>query len=230
MSVLSTTHRVLLAVAVLALLAAPTVQAQQSACVYNQPGGGFVAKMRVCGGNSCTGWSSGFAIGKTQCQGLSSYANGASIKVEVDAVAGKQVTCTPTFTRDANFNGTAVFHTWGTTLSPKCEQPGGATKGQACVYLEPGAGYAAEMQTCPPNVACGDASCAKLSSSFPIGKTSCQPLSATPAGQNANVCVHAVAGKTVSCQPTVAYDPNYGLNVVYHAFGTTAQPACQVPQ
>lgn len=223
--------RLILVAIVLGALAAPLTHAQQNACVYNQPGGGFVAEMRVCGGNSCTDWSSNFAIGKTRCASVTSYGNGTTLKVEVKAVAGKTVTCTPTFTRDTNFSGTAVFHTWGTTLSPKCEQVGGSTSGQACVYLEPGAGYAAKMRVCKPGASCGDNSqCSDWSSSFPIGKTACQAFSGwTGAGQNTNVCLDAVAGQTVGCLPAYAFDPNYGLNVVYHASGTTGQPACQVP-
>lgn len=188
--------------------------------------------MRVCAGGSCTDWSSGFAIGNQRCQSVTAYADAAAIKVEVKAEAGKTVNCTPTFARDASFGGTAVFHTWGTTLSPKCEQPGGgSSKGQACVYLEPGAGYEAKMQVCKPGASCGDsANCSAWSSSFPIGKTSCQAFAGwTSAGQATNVCLNAITGRTVPCLPSYAYDPNYGLNIVYHATGTTGQPACQVP-
>lgn len=214
---------------ILAFLSASAF-AQSSACVYNQPGGGYIAKMRVCADGTCTGWSANFPIGKTECKSLTAYSSAAKLKVDVQAVAGKTVTCTPEFQRNTDFTGTIVFQAWGTTLSPKCEEPGGANA-EACVYNEPGGGFVAKMRVCKPDAACSDDnSCSAWSTGFAIGKQACQKL--TPfsvAGQPVKVCMNAVAGSTTTCLPQPNYVPSYTQNIVYHAFGTTAQPACKVP-
>ena len=204
--------------------------AQSNACVYNKPGGGFVAKMRVCADGKCTDWSDSFAIGKTKCKSLTSYSSGASIKVEIDAVLGKKTSCSPSFNRNTEFTGTVVFHASGTTLSPKCEEPGGA-QSEACVYNEPGGGFVAKMRVCKPDASCGDnTNCSSWSSGFAIGKSSCQKLAPySVAGQPVKVCLNAVTGSTTTCFPQPDYVPTYTQNIVYHAFGTTAQAACKVP-
>lgn len=110
--------------AVLGLLA-PAAWAQSNACVYNQPGGGYVAKMRIVSGAFKTDWSSGFPIGKSACQSLEQIPNGQAYKVEVHAVAGKTVTCEPTQTRSTSFTGNIVYHCGGTTfIHTWCQQPG----------------------------------------------------------------------------------------------------------
>jgi hypothetical protein len=212
------------------VLGAGAMGAQEQACVYNKPGGGFIAKMRVCVDGKCGDWSGNFPIGQTKCQSLTSYSSTANIRVDADAVLGKSVACSPSFKRNTEFTGTVVFHTWGTTLSPKCEEPGGAAS-ETCVYNEPGGGFLAKMRVCKPNASCDDnANCSAWSGNFAIGNSSCQKLTPNSvAGQPVKICLNAVAGSTTTCLPQPNYVPTYTQNIVYHAFGTTAQPACKVP-
>ncbi len=94
----------------------------------------------------------------------------------------------------------------------------------ACVYLEPGAGYAAWMRV----VSGGYAS--DWSSSFPIGQTRCQSLEPIKDGQEFTVQVSAVLGSSkVPCSPSMKRVSSSEASVVYHAWGTTLSVKCQMP-
>ena len=102
-----------------------SASAQTKACVYLEPGAGYAAKMRVkWGTNSQTDWSGKFAIGKYGCVDLSSIATGTPYTVEVQALAGRTKSCTPTneVKVDGNFN--IVYNAWGTTGNVKCKMLG----------------------------------------------------------------------------------------------------------
>ena len=97
-------------------------------------------------------------------------------------------------------------------------------QGTACVYLEPGAGYAAWMRV----VSGGYAS--DWSSSFPIGQTRCQSLGPIKDGQEFTVQVSAVLGSSkVPCSPSMKKVAGSTASVVYHAWGTTLSVKCQMP-
>lgn len=94
----------------------------------------------------------------------------------------------------------------------------------ACVYLEPGAGYAAWMRVVSGSFA------TDWSSSFPIGQTRCQSLDPIKDGQEFTVQVSAVLGSSkVPCSPKMKKISNSDASVVYHAWGTTLNVKCQMP-
>jgi hypothetical protein len=92
---------------------------------------------------------------------------------------------------------------------------------QACVFLKPGAGYAAEMRV----VSAGWQT--EWSGSFAIGGTKCQPLANLSAGTAYTVEVKAILGQTKSCTPQVPYNPQYTGNITYFASGTTLNVKCE---
>jgi len=110
--------------AALFALALPAL-AQKEACVHLKVGAGYVAKMRIVSGDFHTDWSGSFAINDTKCQSLDGVAIGNEFSVQVDAVAGKTVTCKPSLKR-ASGDASVTYEAWGTTLKPKCEMPGEA--------------------------------------------------------------------------------------------------------
>lgn len=100
--------------------------AQAKACVSLLVGAGYAAEMRVVAGSFHTDWSSSFAIGKTVCQPLDGVSDGNKFSVEVHAILGKTKTCTPSdVVRVASSKSNVTYQAWGTTLSVKCEEPGG---------------------------------------------------------------------------------------------------------
>ncbi len=101
--------------------------AQSNACVSLLVGAGYAAEMRVVAGSFHTDWSSSFPIGKTVCQSLSGVGDGVAFSVEVHALVGKTVTCTPSnIKRVAASQSSAVFQAWGTTLNVHCKEPSNA--------------------------------------------------------------------------------------------------------
>ena len=96
----------------------------------------------------------------------------------------------------------------------------------ACVYLEPGAGYAAWMA-----VNFGDSY--YWSPSFPIGQHQCikLPVSGMVNGAPYTVVVSAVLGSSkVLCTPAPApYSSSDTNSVVYNAWGTTFNVSCKMP-
>ncbi len=94
---------------------------------------------------------------------------------------------------------------------------------QACVYLKPGAGYAAEMR-----ITSGSWQ-TSWSGSFPIGGTKCQPMANLKTGASYTVEVKAILGETKSCSPKVPYNPDYQGNITYFASGSTLSVKCELP-
>ncbi len=93
---------------------------------------------------------------------------------------------------------------------------------RACVSLLVGAGYAAEMRIVSGNFKTA------WSSSFPIGKTVCQPLQGVPFGQDYTVEVKAILGETKSCAPSVRQTQGPG-SITFQAWGTTLNVHCEMP-
>lgn len=91
----------------------------------------------------------------------------------------------------------------------------------ACVFLKPGAGYAAEMRVTSA------AWQTPWSSSFAIGGTQCQPLANLKDGAAYTVEVKAIMGQTKSCTPQVPYNSTYTGNITYFASGTTLSVKCE---
>jgi hypothetical protein len=116
--------KLLVAALILPILAVPAL-AQKQACVHLLAGAWYAAQMRVVSGSFHTDWSGGFAIGQTVCQDLSGVAPGQEFSVEVYAIAGNTVKCTPALKR-ADWPGSVTFLSWGTTLSHPCEMPSSA--------------------------------------------------------------------------------------------------------
>jgi hypothetical protein len=107
----------------LALSAAPAA-AQDNACVNLLVKAGYAAKMRVVWTGGQTEWSGSFAIGQAKCASLSGVPAGATFSVELKAILGKTITCSPSdVTYNPSVPSNVVYNAWGTTLSPKCEQP-----------------------------------------------------------------------------------------------------------
>lgn len=94
---------------------------------------------------------------------------------------------------------------------------------QACVFLKPGAGYAAKMR-----ITSGSWT-TEWSGSFPIGQTKCQQLTNLKSGAEYNVEVKAILGKTQTCTPKVPYNPDYQGSITYFASGTTQNVHCSLP-
>ncbi|MCX5812315.1 MAG: hypothetical protein NT178_07195 [Proteobacteria bacterium] len=92
---------------------------------------------------------------------------------------------------------------------------------QACVFLKPGAGYAAEMRVTSASWE------TPWSGSFAIGGTKCQPLTNLKSGAAYTVEVKAILGQTKSCTPQVPYNPDYTGNITYFASGTTLSVKCE---
>jgi hypothetical protein len=105
-------------------LSATPAAAQNNACVNLLVKAGYAAKMRVVWPGGQTDWSGSFAIGQAKCASLSGVPSGATFSTELKALLGRTITCSPS---DVVYNPSVpqnvVYNAWGTTLSPKCEQP-----------------------------------------------------------------------------------------------------------
>lgn len=120
-------HTPLKLFALAAIFIAPMqASAYQEACVSLLVGAGYAAKMRVCSNGMCNPWSGSFPIGKTMCQSLNNVPNGNTFSVEMNAILGKTITCTPDNITQTSSPVNIVYNAWGTTLSPKCQMPGGS--------------------------------------------------------------------------------------------------------
>ena len=99
-----------------------------------------------------------------------------------------------------------------------------AAQQEACVYLQPGAGYAAEMSVVFGGGVIGP------SGTFPVGQTRCLPLRPVPDGAPYTVQVHAKLGRDIVCTPAglVRHAAQEG-NITYFATGTVFQPHCYMP-
>lgn len=99
--------------------------AQQSACVYLQPGAGYAAWMRVVSGSYSSDWSDLFPIGQYRCQSLASIGDGQPFTVQVSALLGSsKVVCTPdNVKRVASAPGSLTYLASGTTLNVHCSMP-----------------------------------------------------------------------------------------------------------
>ncbi len=104
------------------MLMVSSVEAQQAACVYLQPGAGYAAEMRVTSASWQTNWSGSFAIGSTKCQPLANLASGASYTVEVKAIMGETKSCSPQVPYNPGYTGNITYFASGSTLSVKCQQ------------------------------------------------------------------------------------------------------------
>lgn len=101
--------------------------AQSKACVMLKAGAGYAAKIRVTTGGTQTPWSSSFPIGQERSIDLKSLGvlqPGTRFSVQVQAVAGKTATCTPSdVPYDPNNTTNLVYIATGTTLNVHCKQP-----------------------------------------------------------------------------------------------------------
>ena len=104
------------------MLMVSSVGAQSQACVFLKVGAGYAAEMRVTSAGWQTDWSGSFPIGSTKCQPLANLASGASYTVEVKAIMGKTVSCSPQVPYNPTYTGNITYFASGTTLSVKCEQ------------------------------------------------------------------------------------------------------------
>lgn len=111
------------AVITIFIIIGTSAEAQEQACVFLKPGSGYVAEMRVTSAAWQTPWSSHFDIGQTQCQPLANLKSGAAYTVEVKAILGKTVSCTPLVPYNADFQGNITYLASGTTLGAHCELP-----------------------------------------------------------------------------------------------------------
>jgi hypothetical protein len=102
--------------------------AQQQACVALKAGSGYAARMRVTTGGTSTGWTSSFPVGQERCINLTTITAlrpGDPFSVEVQAVAGRTVTCAPAnVPYNPNMPANLVYIATGTTQNVHCKQPG----------------------------------------------------------------------------------------------------------
>ncbi len=94
----------------------------------------------------------------------------------------------------------------------------------ACVYLQPGAGYAAWMQ-----VVSGSFESA-WSDLFSIGQYRCIALAPIADGAEFTVRISALLGSSkVPCTPSLRRNSAFTGNVTYNAWGTTLNVRCVMP-
>ena len=118
-------------IVLMALLAAymlpdQSAQAADKACVYLVPGAGYVAKARVKTEHVTGEWSSHFVIGQTSCVSLDGLPANTTYMVEVHAIAGNTVMCSPFLRTDESKpfeRGSITFFSSGTTLHHGCWMP-----------------------------------------------------------------------------------------------------------
>jgi hypothetical protein len=110
------------------MLAASSVQAQQSACVFLKVGAGYEAEMRITSGNWQTAWSDKFPIGQTKCQPMANLKMGAAYTVEVKAFMGETKSCSPQVPYNPDYTGSITYLASGSTLSVSCTLPSGEQK------------------------------------------------------------------------------------------------------
>ena len=95
---------------------------------------------------------------------------------------------------------------------------------QACVYLQPGAGYAAWMQ-----VISGGFESA-WSDLFSIGQYRCVSLAPIADGAEFTVRISALLGSSrVPCTPSLRRNASFTGNVTFNAWGTTLNVQCAMP-
>lgn len=113
----------MLAGALLLALAAPAAT-QSEACVHLQVGSGYAATMQVMFDGATIGPSDSFAIGQTQCLSLSAVGDGVPFSVQVNAILGESVVCTPSsIPRSAALPVAVTSNASGTTLNVHCDAP-----------------------------------------------------------------------------------------------------------
>lgn len=110
-------------------------------------------------------------------------------------------------------------------LAAACVGSAAHAQSAACVYLEPGAGYAAWIRVVSGSFT------SEWSSSFAIGQHRCVSLTSIADGAKYTVQISAMAGSSkVPCkpdnQPRVASQPG---TVTYLASGTTFNVKCEMP-
>jgi hypothetical protein len=121
---LLTTASILAGMACALSLSATPAAAQNASCVNLLVGAGYAAKMRVVWNGGSTDWSGSFPIGKAMCASLTGVPSGATFSTEVHAILGKTVTCSPdNVVYNPSVPSNVVYNAWGTTLSPKCQEP-----------------------------------------------------------------------------------------------------------
>jgi hypothetical protein len=98
-----------------------------------------------------------------------------------------------------------------------------AAQQQACVMLQVGSGYVAQM-----SIRFGSATVGP-SPNFAIGQTQCLTLAQVPDGMPFTVRVRAILGETVSCAPNIVRVANFQGNVTFFASGTTLNVHCFLP-
>ena len=98
--------------------------AQTSACVHLQVGSGYAAEFTVSFAGATIGPSATFDIGQTQCLPLDAVPNGIPFNVNVHAILGDTITCTPmSIPRSASLPVSITFNASGTTLNVHCDAP-----------------------------------------------------------------------------------------------------------
>jgi hypothetical protein len=114
---------VMVSALLLIALAAPAA-AQSEACVHLQVGSGYAATMQINFEGGVIGASPSFAVGQTQCLPLSAVADGTNYSVQVNALLGESVVCTPqNITRCALIPIAITYNASGTTLNVHCDSP-----------------------------------------------------------------------------------------------------------
>ena len=117
-----------MACAVLLLALATPAAAQNEACVHLQVGSGYAATMQVNFEGAVIGPSDSFAIGQTQCESLAAVPDGVEFSVQVNALAGNSVVCTPSnIPRSAALPVSITYNASGTTLNVHCDAPTAGT-------------------------------------------------------------------------------------------------------
>ena len=98
---------------------------------------------------------------------------------------------------------------------------------KACVYLVPGAGYAAKVRVKTDEVT------GEWSHVFAVGQSRCVSLEGLPADVIYTVEVHAIAGNTARCNPLLKTDktrPFKEESITFLAYGTTLNHTCTMPR
>lgn len=111
----------------------------------------------------------------------------------------------------------------GVVLLLALAAPAGA-QSEACVHLQVGSGYSAEMSVTFEGATIGP------SATFDIGQTQCLSLSAVGDGVLFSVLVHADAGDTVTCNPSnIPRSAALPVSITFNASGTTLNVHCDAP-
>jgi len=116
--------------ALVTMMMASSVFAQEKVCVNLLVGAGYAAKLKVWVNWKLVKETGSFAIGQQKCITLSELAPagtsitpGTRIVTSIQAYLGQEKACTPApFYYDPKRVDNVIYNAWGTTLNVKCSQ------------------------------------------------------------------------------------------------------------